>query len=204
MKVIGLCGKMGVGKDYIANNFIIPFIQNNLKMKCILLSFADQMKVNVMTKNNVSFDSVFVNKNQHTRSMLQREGTEQGRNIHGSDIWIKYFHNWTQVFAMRGFEAVVCCDVRFKNEIDYIRSYDGLLIRVCSPKRNRKRLNDESKGNPEMLYKLTTHSSECELDQIADDQFDIVINNDFNSSEDMNSQLQRLYECIEKKLLQKC
>ena len=34
MRLIGIAGKLGSGKDYVATNFIIPYIEKTLKEKC--------------------------------------------------------------------------------------------------------------------------------------------------------------------------
>jgi len=180
--IIGLCGKMGVGKDYIAQKIIIPFIENNLKQRCLQLSFAYQLKINVMSKHNISYKDVYVKKTNITRSLLQKEGTEQGRNILGEDIWIKHFDRWAQVFFERGIRNIICCDVRFKDEVEYIRSKNGYIIKVIAPNRNHKRLVEESGGKEEvyMYNKLCTHVSECDLDNLED--YDIIVYNDKNEN----------------------
>jgi hypothetical protein len=111
---IGITGKMGVGKDYILSNKIKPLL-DKLNVKNLQVSFADQIKVNVMTISNISFEDVYKQKTQKTRKLLQQEGTENGRNLYGKDIWISYFDNWTKVHKSRGIDVILICDVRFKN-----------------------------------------------------------------------------------------
>ena len=65
--IIGIAGKMGCGKDYICNNIVIPILQK-YNCKFLQMSFADQIKVNVMTKNNIPFNDVYVDKNIETRT----------------------------------------------------------------------------------------------------------------------------------------
>ena len=59
--VIGVTGKLGSGKDYITNHVIIPVIEK-IKYRYLQCAFADQIKVNVMTKNNISYNDVYENK----------------------------------------------------------------------------------------------------------------------------------------------
>lgn len=178
MTIIGLCGKMGVGKDYIATNYIIPIIETHLKQRCLQLSIADQIKANVMSKNNVPYEDVYVRKTDETRRLLQREGTENGRNIIGKDIWLKYFDNWCKIFAGRGIDHFVVCDVRFMNEVEYIKRMNGVIIKVDAPIRNNNRLMQESNGNQEIYNKIKSHESECNLDELNESVFDIVIRNE--------------------------
>lgn len=168
MFLIGLCGKMGVGKDYIAKHIILPHIEQSM-----VICFADQLKVNTMLRNNLTYKDVYVNKSAYTRQLLQLEGTENGRDKYGQDIWIRYLDNWVNVLGNRGIKNFIITDVRFKNEIDYIRSKNGVVIKIEAPLRNRNRLDKECANE-----NVTTHRSECELDALPDSVFDYVINND--------------------------
>ena len=51
--IIGVSGKMGTGKDYFVENYVIKYIENTLKEKCLVLSFADMLKINLMVHHNV-------------------------------------------------------------------------------------------------------------------------------------------------------
>jgi hypothetical protein len=59
------------------------------------------------------------------RYMLQLMGTEAGRDVFHKDIWI---HALERKLAM--FDNVVVPDVRFPNEIDFIRKVRGKIVRV--------------------------------------------------------------------------
>lgn len=62
------------------------------------------------------------------RRLLQRLGTEVGRNILGQDIWVDAALNGV------GPEDNVCItDCRFPNEFDAIRSRNGKVIRITRP-----------------------------------------------------------------------
>jgi phosphomevalonate kinase len=176
--LIGICGKMGSGKDYIASRYVVPVL-DNLGVKYLQLSFADQLKVNVMSKYNTRFEDVFVNKTKETRTLLQRTGTENGRNLFGQNVWIKHYEAWTNVFFARGIDVFVTSDLRFKNEIEYFRSRKCIIIQVLAKQRNEQRLQKESNGVQSVYESIKTHLSECDLDDINTD-FDIVIHNDEN------------------------
>ncbi len=77
------------------------------------------------------------------RLILQKMGTEACRNGIADNIWIAALEK-----RIHGYEDVVISDVRFPNEIDFIRSAGGILVRV-------KRGQDPS---PEELSKM--HISE--------------------------------------------
>jgi hypothetical protein len=177
MVLIGIAGKMGCGKDYICNNVIIPILKHHNET-FLQLAFADQIKINVMTKHNVDFKDVYINKTTETRRLLQLEGTENGRDLIDKNIWINYFHNWVNVFKSRNIKNFICTDVRFKNELDYIKNNGGILILINAPKRNLERLNNESQGNSTLMEYIKNHRSECDLDDLNSNVFDLVINND--------------------------
>jgi hypothetical protein len=178
MKIIAICGKAGSGKDYIASHYIIPYIKDILKGTFIQLSFADQLKVNVMTKYDISYKDLYEIKTQETRKLLQLEGTELGRNVHGQDIWINYYNNWIKVLKNRGMDYIITCDVRFQNEFRYLKSKNCVIIKLVAPERHHNRILKESNGNMDIYNQFKNHISECDLDNIPDNQFDAVINND--------------------------
>lgn len=59
------------------------------------------------------------------RYILQLMGTEAGRDVFGEDIWIHALER-----RIAGVEKVVISDVRFPNEIDFIRKNHGMVTRV--------------------------------------------------------------------------
>ena len=186
--IIGISGKMGCGKDYVCNNLIIPLLKN-LDKSHLQLAFADQIKINAMTKSNMSFDDIYTNKTTHSRKLLQREGTELGRNVYGKDIWIKYLDNWISLYKYRGIDNFICTDVRFLNEMEYIKQKGGIIIRIISKTRNLQRLKSESNGDKNIMSMLQEHPSECDLDNVPDNSFDIVIQNEIGHNLDQYKEL---------------
>ena len=185
---------MGCGKDYICNNMIIPILRGKNK-NYLQVAFADQIKINLMTKKNIAFEDVYIDKTHETRKLLQTEGTENGRDCLDENIWINYLHNWLTLYESRGVEYFICTDVRFLNEVEYIKKYGGILIKIDAPKRNLKRLLSESRGDNKIMESIMKHKSECDLDGLSDDSFDIIINNDTN--DDMNYVIQDFHELLE-------
>jgi hypothetical protein len=59
------------------------------------------------------------------RLMLQKMGTEACRNNLSDNIWVSALEK-----RIQGYQDVVISDVRFPNEIDFIRSVGGKIIRV--------------------------------------------------------------------------
>lgn len=191
--VIGVSGRLGSGKDFITTNVILPVLEER-KQRYLQLAFADQIKINVMTKNGIEYNDVYLRKTESSRQLLQTEGTEVGRNF-DKDIWVKYLDNWTRVFNNRGIDTFVISDVRFMNEFDYIKNSGGIMIKIIAPKRNHSRLLQESNGSLESYDKISTHRSECDLDSLNDNMFNLVIYNDPENSIDINN-LQNQFEHI--------
>lgn len=174
--VIGISGKLGSGKDYITTNVILPVLEKR-KQKYLNLNFSDQIKINVMTKNGIDYSDVYMCKTESSRQLLQTEGTEIGRAA-DKNIWVNYLDNWIKVFNVRDIDTFVISDCRFINEFDYIKNSGGIMIKVIAYKRNHSRLLQESDGSLEIYNKISTHRSECDLDSITDDMFNLVIYND--------------------------
>jgi hypothetical protein len=171
--IIGISGKMGTGKDYFVENYIIKYIEETLKEKYLVLSFADMLKVNLMVHHNIQLNELYGKKNPKIRELLQLEGTEKGRNIHGEDIWIRYVKAWSELYKNRGIKYIIIPDVRFKNEYNFIKDNNGIVFRMYAPNRNEKRLREES-NNDEMYEQIKNHPSETDLD---DFKFDKIVNN---------------------------
>ncbi len=175
---IGISGKMGTGKDYFVENYVKKYIEEELKEKYIILSFADMLKINLMVHHKIDLNELYGKKTPKIRELLQLEGTEKGRNIYGDDIWIRYVKAWGEMFMMRGIKYIIIPDIRFKNEYDFIKTNGGIVFRMHAPNRNEKRLREESIDNIN-YEKIKNHQSEIELD---DFKFDIIIENDNNTN----------------------
>lgn len=180
--IIGISGKLGSGKDYITNTIIIPVLEKMINNKGISerflqYAFADQIKINVMSKYDIKYSDVYEEKTHDSRQLLQNEGSMSRKN--DVNIWIKFLSNWIKVHSYRGITNFILSDVRFLNEYNYVKnSGNGIMIKVVAPKRNNERLKQESNGNKQIFDKIKNHISECELDNLSDDKFDLIINND--------------------------
>lgn len=179
VQIFAFSGKLGSGKDYISNITKSMLSDRN---DIITLSLADHLKIDVIGKDNVEFEKVFYEKDSETRKLLQKRGTEEGRNVYGHDVWVKILLSWIKLFISRGADKFIIPDVRFKNEIDILTLFCKMndicltLIRITSPKRNLQRLEKESNGDPKIFEQISTHVSETELDNYF--HFDLELKND--------------------------
>ena len=191
--IIGFAGKLGTGKDYIIEKYLSPLIKENK----LIVAFADYLKIKVASENDDIdiADCIKSNKPLHVRKKLQKEGTENGRNIYGDDIWIKKLENFIYLHNKKNnINTFIISDCRFINEADWIENkMSGLLIYVNSPNRNRKALKLESKNNSSVLDKIKSHRSENELNNYP---FKYIINNDDG---DAKYQLEKIIDSFYKK-----
>ena len=184
--IIGISGKLGSGKDYIGTNIVMPVLEK-YKQKTLHLNFADQIKINIMSQSGIDYSDVYQKKTSTSRQLLQTEGTKVGRSI-DPNFWINYLKNWIKVFNMRGIQSFVVTDVRYKNEFEYIKNSGGIVIKVIAPERNKLRLIEEGNDG-----KISQHCSECDLDLLGNDMFDLVIFNDPNDTQPEQKQFEEIF-----------
>ncbi len=191
MKIIGISGKAGAGKDTVAR-ILRSIIQKDYS--CTKLSFAGKLKdICVMlfgwdrerlegdyaykegnTLDNGEIDPACAMLGMTRRQVLQIMGTEGMRHGLHQDIWIIAL----KLAIMRGeFPADVgfLTDCRFKNELQFVRDMGGYLIRV-----------DRVDGI-ETLTKHTDHASETDwLDwDDWDSKFENYISPDLNETQNL-------------------
>ena len=182
--LIGLVGNLGCGKDYITNNFIIPYLG---KEKTQILSLGDSLKVELMVHMNIDFKKLYIKKDKDSRNLLQVYGTDIMRRKHGDDIWIKYLNSWISIHKHRGKMHFIIPDIRFKNEAEYIKKNNGFLIKIEAKDRNLK------KSNEEKLDKEMNHISEKSVSEIESDLYlDNSKNNQDNVLKDLMAFLVKL------------
>lgn len=101
------------------------------------------------------------------RRLLQRLGTEGGRDILGDNIWID------TAFSRATNDKIVVTDCRFTNETDAIRARGGVVVRIHRPGVGPR--ND--------------HTSELAL---VDYPFDYHIDND-GTLEELHEEIRRIF-----------
>lgn len=137
--IIGVVGFIGSGKGTAADILVN-------KHGFTKLSFADAVKdataaifgwqrpllegdteeSRIFRETKDEFWSARMEKDFTPRLALQMMGTEAGRNVFHHDLWIYALER-----KMTMYSNVVIADVRFPNEIDFIKSKGGFVVRVC-------------------------------------------------------------------------
>jgi hypothetical protein len=179
IKIVGLSGKAGSGKDYIAANFIRP------KFGYYPFSLSWHLKVNVVNINNFSYEDVFYIKPPEVRSTLQFEGTEVYRAQCGEDIWINKMFTWFRVLHESwGINKFVVTDVRFPNEVMAIKNHGGSVIRIVA---------DSRCGGTNLTDTARVHSSETSLDGYPLDSYDAVLYNEVHNEHRVEQDLVEIF-----------
>lgn len=161
MKIIGISGKKGSGKDTFAQ-FLKEGLEKQLGKTVKVDSFAANLKQCCAILSG-QYSCVFYNQNLKdekanflsltNRELMQKFG-DLTRSI-DKDIWVKSLFN---KYLDNPPEYLIVPDVRFKNEAEHIKKLDGILIRIESDR-----------------VKEDNHISEIELDNYS--KFDLEISN---------------------------
>lgn len=175
MKIIGLSGLMGSGKDFIYEQYLYPYGYRKFAL-------ADHFKIWAIGRGLATYDEVFYTKPPHVRDLLQQEGTERGRMVYGEDIWVNTALAWmTHLSNTLDIHKWCCADVRFPNELAFIQNSGGKVFRVVAPDRCSKRVaTDEAKQ----------HASETSLSDFM--IFDGYIQNDESDQYKLKSSINLL------------
>lgn len=177
--IIAVSGKIGSGKDYTTENFLMPELAKYGITNVSRMAFADHIKINVASRNpKFTIEQCLVSqKCPELRRELQLEGTERGRDVYGPEIWVQTLENWIRLRAEReqNLDAVLVTDCRFPNEAAWVERNGGLLLRVVAPIRNAVGLDVASKGDAAVRESIATHRSETALD---DYNFTYVVQNE--------------------------
>lgn len=140
MKLVAICGLAGSGKDTAAQALV--------EDGWVRVSFADPMREALFRLNPdipyrgcvLQLQSIVRQYGWDTakrecppiRTLLQRFGTEVGRELWGEDFWVDQAAKKVEE-ARRAGNCVVISDVRFKNEAEWVQKNGGLLIRIRRP-----------------------------------------------------------------------
>jgi len=134
MKLVGLCGVAGSGKNTLADE-----MTKNLGYEQRALAEPIRRSLYALNPDVVKSDGTIERvqeivdsigwdeaKRKHTeiRELLQKFGTEAGRDVHGENVWVDALFN-----NFHG-EKLVVTDVRFPNEAKAIQDRGGIIVRI--------------------------------------------------------------------------
>ncbi len=146
-KLIGLTGLAGAGKNEAANALVSAGFRQD--------AFANRMRTAMLALDpwivdTDAHDCVQVRLSElvrdygwdtakrdfpEVRRLLQKFGTEAGRDIHGENCWVDaLMRDWHRLDGTPVYTSgLVVTDVRFQNEAEAIRSRGGWVIEVVRP-----------------------------------------------------------------------
>ena len=158
MKIIGLTGPAGSGKDTVRQ----MLEQNH---HCSGLAFADPMRAMLaplldlcgvgnewMTQRELK-ELPIPGLGQSYRVLAQRLGTEWGRSI-DPDFWIKVAAaSMAEVMNIKGRDTVfVISDVRFDNEAQWVKDHGGVIWHIHRPSAQAVAAHQSENGiRPELV-----------------------------------------------------
>ena len=182
--IIGTIGFIGCGKGTVADILVE-------KYGFVKLSFADAVKdataaifgwqrsllegdteeSRIFRETRDEWWSEKTGKHITPRYMLQIMGTEAGRDVFHKDIWVYALER-----KMEMYQNVVIADVRFPNEIEWMRSKGGFAVRVSrgpDPEWYETAVRANKEQNTDLMVDYSIHYSEWAwAGQIMDYQLD--------------------------------
>jgi hypothetical protein len=184
MKIIGVSGKMGSGKNYFSEKILYPNFKSSYNI--LIIGFGDLMKNELYARDtSIIYDELYDHKTFETRQKLQQYGTENGRDKYHEDIWVRGLDIQIETFNRRcgPNTLIIICDIRFPNEFEYVKSKGGKNIRIESKNRSNDRYLREANNDKSKLEIIKNHRSETSLDNYI---FDYTIKNDYEDVIDFN------------------
>ena len=147
LKIIGVCGKAGAGKDTFYEHVLKP--RGFLRWQMTL-----HYKV-WLCATGYYWDDIFYNKPPPIRKVLQEELTAL-RDVHGEEVWLNTLRAWMhaleEIVGVRA-AGIAVTDLRFLIEMRGIKAMGGKILHLQAP-------DEQATVAPE----LRGHRSETELD----------------------------------------
>lgn len=142
LNLIAFTGYAGAGKDSAAEALIkegwqrVAFADPVREMALVIDPWVcrDDNRTTVIRLSRLveDYDWTEAKKHSEVRRLLQRIGTEAGRNIIGKNVWIDIAMRKVAAIHAAGGKVVIT-DLRFPNEADAVRQLGGKIVRINRP-----------------------------------------------------------------------
>lgn len=181
--VIGLTGKARAGKDTVGEYLVKHhgFVRVSFADKVREAALALNPMIGILFNTGTRLHDIVkdlgwekAKENPNVRQLLQRLGTEVGRNLFGENCWVEAVDRDLQKHQPK---RIVFTDVRFDNEAEYVRELGGEVWNVSRPD----------------AAPVSDHASEQGLSKSVDD---IVVNQ--HSLADLYEQVARMLKRFRK------
>lgn len=179
---VGISAKQGGGKSTLAKAICLHFLNAKRKIAAREVAFATPLKeMHDACRGILKRYGVTPPHEIKDGYLMQLLGTQWGREKVYPDVWVNCAQglikeealkcSWADVFIP------VISDLRFPNELAFLKAQNSLTIRLqCR--------EDIRKARAEMWRETTTHESEISLDQQAlDGSFNLVLDTGINPVE---------------------
>jgi hypothetical protein len=173
--IIGLSGYAQTGKDTVAEHIVKNYgfarvafadpIREALYKLNPKVRLGESIGVSLAhAVDNMGWEEV-KKLSLDARELLQRLGTEVGRDMFGEDFWIN-----KAMLKATEHKNVVISDTRYFNEAESIKKHGGILIRINKPNTNEVN-NHESEKNLNSYpfdYTIVNSSTKQDLYKLID------------------------------------
>ena len=125
--IIGLTGGMGSGKTTISKHMggtVISFATPLKKMLAALGLTYEQL---YGSEKGIPLDLLG---GRTPREAMQSLGTEWGRRLVADELWL---FAWKKAMDESPHDLIICDDVRFPNEVEFLRSLGGEVVALVRP-----------------------------------------------------------------------
>jgi len=199
IKYIGLISPQNGGKDYVGR-----WLQQNIQRKTEIVKFATKLTEVTAAVLGVDDLSLFQNRewkqqphfiwqsqitNNNGKLISPREaqqiiGTDICRRLLGADVWVQAL----AASCQEPDTLYIVTDVRFQNEMDFIRSNNGVVVYID----NRKAAQEQHRKESGVVHESESLMWSMHYGDIAPDY--ILDNNDFSSTVELEKLLQWLLQ----------
>jgi hypothetical protein len=166
IKLIGIHGKAGSGKDFFAKNVLTDYFK---------IALADHFKNELVGKEVHSYEEVFYTKPPEVRHSLQDKGSKEGRDVFGINVWVNVLESSIRNIQDKNDINNFCItDIRYDNEAEWIISNGGIIINIISDRvhtgmdEKAKEHKSEAGIHPSLISKTICNNIGATIDNLRD------------------------------------
>jgi hypothetical protein len=191
-KIFAFSGKIGSGKNYLAENPVFDYFRSKNK-NVLILAFADYLKVTCNVKDRIIYERLFIDKDVESRKCLQTRGTLERKD--NELIYIEAMECYIRLAFDRKIDIVIISDLRYKNEFIFLKHIGATTFRINAPQRTKSKLLKECNNDEKVATIIASHSSEIDLDNYP--YFNYYLNNDYSNEDNIVNEIKTILSNIQ-------